>query len=325
MMSSTNAGRGCRRLAKLLPLAFALLAVRCATTEHGYAVKGEVVKMKVEEKRNAIDYAMLQKRKILSLEERERKSRGLAMPLPMLGGAISLATDVVKKMIAKDRKKYVADYSVGLTDLYFYDQLSTGSCFDPVGMQFGGFTIVRTFRNKQDQLDTALVARFELDTTHAEEIINNSVFRLRLKDLVLNDTKAKITHGQKDNINVDMEITIQASYVNEMGTLFDNVELGKFYLLLRDAPLDQKSDKYKSYYDNLKNKALTGRSFIVPRSFGYYKTDEGKVEKCFSQGAYSIVVKITESSKDKFVTKLLIDNSSKMIDLLGQKAKDAIK
>jgi hypothetical protein len=107
--------------------------------------------------------------------------------------------------------------------------------------------------------------------------------------------------------------------------LFDNIQLGKFYLLLRNAPLDKAGPSYTRYYDSLKNKPLTGRSFIVPRSFGYYKNLSGKVERSFSQGAYSIVVKIKESTKDKFVTKILVDNSSKMVELLGEKALQAIK
>ncbi|MND01434.1 hypothetical protein D3C83_204250 [compost metagenome] len=59
----------------------------------------------------------------------------------------------------------------------------------------------------------------------------------------------------------------------------------------------------------------------MPRSFGYYKAEDGDVKRCYSQGAYSISAKVTETSKDKFVTKVLLDNSSKLIDLLGTGAK----
>ena len=40
-------------------------------------------------------------------------------------------------MIAKEKKKYSADWRQGLTDLYFYDQLSSQGAFDPIGMQTG--------------------------------------------------------------------------------------------------------------------------------------------------------------------------------------------
>lgn len=38
---------------------------------------------------------------------------------------------------------------------------------------------------------------------------------------------------------------------------------------------------------------------------------------CFSQGACAITVKVNESSKDKFVAKMLFDNSSRIIDGVG--------
>jgi hypothetical protein len=47
-------------------------------------------------------------------------------------------------------------------------------------------------------------------------------------------------------------------------------------------------------------------------------------ERCFSQGAYSILVKVKEATTDKFVTTLLVDNSSKLVDALGGKAKDLL-
>ncbi|MBK9659476.1 MAG: hypothetical protein IPO68_06180 [Chitinophagaceae bacterium] len=205
--------------------------------------------------------------------------------------------------------------------IYFYDQLSTESVFDPVGLQFSGFNLLRTFTNNQGQNDTAFIARFELDMTSANEIINNSVFRLRLTDLQLRYSKIKMTKAQKDNINMDVEITFNSSYVNELGQLFDNVELGKFYLLLREAPMDKNSPVYTHYYDSLKGTRVDGRSFIVPRSFGYYKDESGNVNKSFSQGAYSISVKVTESANDRFVTKVISDNSSQIIDMLGNGAK----
>lgn len=303
-----------------------LLFSHCKSTEFGYAVKDERTRMKVQENPNAINYLALKKQEIPSLADRASSlSTGRGFPItPLVGGAVSLATNAIKQMIANDRKKYIADYSFALTELYFYDQLSTESCFDPVGMQFSGFTLIRTFVNKEGHTDTAFRAQFSLDTTKQNEIINNSIFRLKLKDLELKYTKAKITSGQKNAINMDIEITFLSSYVNNIGQLFDNIELGKFYLTLRNAPLDKNAENYTSYYSGLKGQAVEGRSFIVPRSFGYYINEENESKKCFSQGAYSIRVKVKESSKDKFVTKILVDNSGKIIDALGDKAKGVI-
>ena len=115
-------------------------------------------------------------------------SRGTGTRGPLsgiVGGAVSLATNAVKQMIAKDKKKYNAEYNYALTDLYFYDQLSIDGPFDPLGLQFSGFKLVRTFNNN-GKTDTALTAEFVLDTENPYEILNNAMFRLKLKSLKLN-------------------------------------------------------------------------------------------------------------------------------------------
>ena len=63
--------------------------------------------------------------------------------------------------------------------------------------------------------------------------------------------------------------------------------LGNFYLFIRNAPLDTTAENYRHYYTGFKGQLLTGRSFIVPRSFGYHMED-GEPKPGFSQGAYSI-------------------------------------
>lgn len=299
-----------------------ILSTGCKITGYGGALKNESTDIVVKEKPDVLSYTSIKRQQIPTFSDRATASRGLFGPL--LGGAVSLATNAVKKMIAKDRARYVANYSFALTDLYFYDQLSTESVFDPVGMQFDGFRLVRTFTNSQNQTDTAFIARFELDTASANEIINNSIFRLKLTDLEIRYSKVKMTKAQKNTINMDVEITFNTSYVNELGQLFDNVQLGKFYLLLREAPMDKNSPLYAHYYDSLRGTRVDGKSFIVPRSFGYYKDEAGNVGKSYSQGSYSISAKVSESANDRFVTKVLSDNSNQIIDMIGRGAKNAL-
>ena len=295
---------------------YILAGIGCTATRNSYKIKDEDTDIKVKEKPDEISLASLREQMAPNFTDRASASRGI-----LLDGATSLATTAIKKLIARNRAKFTADYSFALTDLYFYDHLSTESVFDPMGMQFNGFTMVRTFVNRQQQTDTALIARFELDTSDPSEIINNSIFRLRVKSVDIRYAKAKLTRFQKNLINMDIEITFKTSYVNEDGQLFDNVDIGKFYLVLRDAPIDKNSPAYAHFNDSLNGTRINGKSFIVPRSFGYYKTVEGTVEKSYSQGAYSIAVKVTESSRHKFVTKVLVDNSGKLIDMLGRQTK----
>lgn len=298
-------------------LGFAICS--CTATKYSSSGKADQSKMVMAPKKDAINFAGLKEQGITTFQERTQ-TRGVFTP--MAGSLITLGTDAIKKMIANDRKKYTAEYKMGLSDLVFYDQLSSESAFDPVGLQFNGFTLVRTYKNANGGTDTALRAEFELDKSNPYEILNNSIFRLKLKRLMLNMAKAKIASNGPKTLNMDFEITFKTSYVNEQGVLFDNVTLGKFVFLLRDAPLDKSAPNYTSYYENLQGKLLDGRSFIVPRSFGYRIDENGVPVKAFSQGAYAIVVNVKESSKNSFVNTLLLDNSNQILEAAGKKLKD---
>ncbi len=308
---------------RLLLFSIVMVLAACKSTQYGLASEGEDRKMIVQESADVISYDRIKAQSVPSLSERAEGGRAVGLT-SLLGTAVSLGTNMVKTMIAKDKAKYTANYSFGLADLYFYDQLSTESVFDPVGMQFGGFTVVRTFKNSAGKSDTALVARFALDTSRANEIINNSIFRLRLAELDLRYAKAKISKAQKKNLNLDFEITFRTSYGNEQGQLFDNITLGKFLFSLREAPLDRNDPNFASFYAGIKGKRLDGKSFIVPRSFGYFKDLNGNYQKAYSQGAYSIQVKITESANNKFVTELISDNTDQIIKILSTEARKGV-
>ncbi|MEN9525228.1 MAG: hypothetical protein RLZZ256_612 [Bacteroidota bacterium] len=308
---------------RFLSLSLIILLYGCKSTQYGMATEGESRRMTIQESSDVIAYDRIKAQSVPTLADRAEGGRAIGLT-SLLGSAVSIGTNMVKSMIAKDQAKYTANYGFGLSDLYFYDQLSTESVFDPVGMQFGGFTLVRTFKNTAGNTDTAFVARFELDTTRATEILNNSIFRLRLASLDLRHAKAKISKGQKKNLNLDLEITFRTSYANEQGQLFDNITLGKFFFNLREAPLDRTDENYASFYDKLKGKPIDGRSFIVPRSFGYFKDSRGNYQKAFSQGAYNIQVKVTESANNKFVTELISDNTDQIINIISKEAKKGV-
>jgi hypothetical protein len=306
------------RITTSLCILLFFVSVSCQTSRYSSVGKADQSKIILTEKKDAIDFASLKQQSVTSFQQRYQARALLA---PMAGSLISLGTDAVKKMIANDQKKYTAEYKMGLSDLVFYDQLSTESAFDPIGMQFNGFTLVRTFKNSAGSTDTAMVAEFELDKTNPYEILNNSIFRLKLKRFTLNSAKAKVAKNGPQTLNMDFEISFKTSYVNDQGVLFDNVTLGKFVFLLRDAPLNKTAQGYTAYYEKLAGKKIEGRSFIVPRSFGYYINEDGVPAKSFSQGAYSIQVNVKESSKNSFVNTLLIDNSGQIINAAGDKLK----
>ena len=298
-----------------------ILICSCAGSKQGSANQQEDVLMRIEEKADIINYANLKMQDVPDMASRGTGSRGPVAGI--VGGAVSLASNAVKQMIAKDKKKYNADYSYGLTDLYFYDQLSIDGPFDPLGLQFSGFKLVRTFENK-GKLDTALTAEFELDATNPYEILNNAVFRLKLKSIQLNYAKAKVP-GNNNFLNMDFEIAFNTSYVNSQGVLFKNIELGKFYFFLRKAPLDKSQVGYQEYYSNLLGKKIDGQSFIVPRSYGYHVVGANSAQPSYSQGAYNITVNVKESSKNIFVNQMIIDNSGQLVDAIGGAIKKQLK
>lgn len=290
----------------------------CIGSNVGSAKKGEALKMNIKEIRDIVNFKTLDDQPTASLASRGNMARGFDLS-PVVGSALTVATDAIKTVIANEQKKYSAAYQFALTDLYFYDQLSNTGPFDPVGMQFAGFKISRTFINKDGDMDTAFTARFSLDTTNAYEIFNNSMFRIKLEDFQLKYAKAKVPASNSPKLNMDMEITFHASYVNQDAILFDHVSLGKFYLFIRNAPLDPSDENYASYYHDLKGKMLLGKSFIVPRSFGYH-LENGVAKPGYSQGAYTITVGVKESSRNVFESKLITESGNLMIDAYKEKA-----
>lgn len=281
--------------------------------------------MNPKNQENVANFAsILKKQGAPTLAARGNRGRGPATGLAT--SLIGLGTSALKQMIDKQKKKYTAEWTQGLNNLYFYDQLSTQGPFDPVGLQFNGFKLERKLIDHGPSEEVAMLIDVELatDTTNIYEMFNNAVFKLKLKDIQINYAKAKIASGQS-TLNVDVEVTFNTSYVNNSGNLFKNVELGKFFLRLRNAPLDKSSPGYKEYYAKVIGKQLEGWSFMVPRSYGYRLNEQGVMEESWSQGAYSIAVKVTESSKSSFVTQLVIDNSSSLIDSGADQAKKTAK
>lgn len=315
-------------------IGFCLVAViisSCAASKFSKKDKDENVDLAIDQSSEVINYALLERQQIPSLSARIAKDRERGLiTAALIGQAVTAGSKAVKKLIDAENKKYTAEYKSGLTNLFFYDQLSIKSAFDPIGMQFGGFTFVRTFTNSEGLTDTAIIARFSIDndSNSIYDIFNNSFFKLKLDSIEVRYAKARVagsrwympwTLFQKkhdEHLNLDFEIKFTTNYVNKQGNLFNNVELGTFYLNLRNAPLNRTTTGYKAYYDKQKGKALDGYSFLVPRSFGYYY-HEGDFRESYSKGLYNVLISVKESSKDKFVDKLIMSNSGQIVDQIS--------
>ncbi len=268
-----------------------------------------------------------------TLDARVRRGRSFAGATTL----ISLGVNAVDTLISKSKKKYTANWTCARNDGYFYDQASLDGPFDPVGMQFSGFEVNRCIKIDKHDV-TAVHAEFEVktDDSSAAQIINDGVFKLKVKDIRVRYAKAKVPL-EKQQLNLDFEITFTTSYLTKEGQFYTDVTLGKFLFSLRHAPLDSAADTagYNSYYRKLKDSVLTGKCVIVPRSYGYHRVivdsakHTAKMAAFWNRGTYSIDVKVTESSKDDFTGVLLtsagiiVDNGSKMYSGSGSSSKSS--
>jgi len=298
----------------------------CTVSKYSNKTKNDETAVKVAEDETFIASAMNDQPLARGV-----KSRGF-ITVAMIAQVASIGAKAVKNVIDNEKKKYTAEYSDGIYGMYFYSHLSEKDVWDPEGIQLKEFTFIRTFKNKKGQIDTALKATFMLDTSRSYEIYNNAVFRLKVKELVINYSKAKVptkrwyfpwSYLQKtknDKLDMDIEIEFATTYNTEQGLIYHDASLGKFYLLVRDAPLDKKDINYKNYYETMAGERLDGYSFIVPRSFGHYYNGS-EYKPCYSQGNYNIIIKVKESGQDKFVDKLIMDNSGVAVDAIAEQVK----
>lgn len=296
------------------------LLTSCGSSKYSGKRKGETMTAAVSENSEVMNYALLQQQEVPSLADRGGKTRGFAV-----GQVLSLAGKGMMALINMERKKYTASYEQSLTDLAFYDQISTENAFDPVGMQFNGFTVLRMVKTGRNTMDTAFYAVFEPDMSNPYEIINNSFFRLKIKEIKVDYAKAKVASkrwylpwswfGKKknDKLNLDMDIVFRSSWVTEDGHFNDNVEVGHFLFTLRDVPINPKDTSRDAYFEKLKGTSLNGRSSLVPRSYGYYYAG-ATLRPCYGQGFYSISTRINESGAQNFILKMTGN-------MPGQKAK----
>jgi hypothetical protein len=292
----------------------------CVASRYSHKRAGEKVSIRVKEDPTWVELNKLKYQPIPDFTaDQASASRGLA-----IGQLTSLAIMGVNKLIALDQSQFTAGYQQSVSELFFYKQLSEKGHFDPSGLQFRQLEVNRKVKlNKKDT--TAFHAIFELDNTRPYEILNNSVFRLRIKELDLKFSKAKASDTRwyvpwswgngklNDKMNMDIEVRFFSSYVTQDGVLHDNVLVGKFNLNLRDMPLNPDNTNTRPYYDSLKGKPLSGYSFLIPRSCGYALDEDRQLRKVYSQGNYRVEVDVKETGKEKYIKKILAENADEIL------------
>jgi len=261
------------------------------------------------------------------------KTRGMVTTDMLVQGA-NLAVQGVKYLIDESKKKYNQEYIAALHNQNFYSENSMLGSLDPNNIQFRGFKISRTFKDAKSDRLVALSASFSLDSSKYQDIYFNSKFYLKLDSLSIQYSKVKVNDGRwympwtwfldkEKNFNLDMEISVFANWIDEYGTIHSQVPFGSFILPLRAIPLDPESADYDSYFENLKGTSVSGSSYIIPRSVTYCTNARGKSKACYGRGDFNLEVRVVESSKEDFVTKVIQDNSDEIFNNI--KGEDLIK
>ncbi len=249
----------------------------------------------------------------------ERGGRGVFMPI-VAGYLITKGVQGIQKLIDNRKNRYMAQYDFAERGHYFYDQIAT-SPIDPVGLQFKGFKIIRLVKKEGGQADTMFYAKFILDTAadRFDEMMNNGMFHLRLDSIMVSKSRVKAPKNV-DRLNMDFEIDFNTSYRSDDGQIHADALLGKFIFTLRNAPLYNGNNATKKFYDSLDaaKPPVTGECFMVPRSAGFYKTKNGVIKSCYGQGLYSVSVSVKETSKTKFVDRVIIFSSDPALNVGSQ-------
>jgi len=85
-------------------ICISFLLTSCISSKYSNKVNASKVNLSVTEKKDVIDYTKIEKKTIpLDYAMRNEKQRGLD-PLSIFGGAVSLATQGIKTIIAADKK-----------------------------------------------------------------------------------------------------------------------------------------------------------------------------------------------------------------------------
>ncbi|EMR03221.1 hypothetical protein [Cesiribacter andamanensis] len=308
-----------KTLQPLLALLY-LFASACTSLPVANKTAGERLESKILKRAQPLDFS--------ALDVQEERSRG-ALALALLGKGLPIAVEGIKTLIRKDQEKYTASYQQVKSNLYFYDKPSAISSLDPQNIQFGGLELTRYITPKKTkQEEVALRMRFELadDPQSLYNLLNNSLFQLRLSELDLNYAKAKIPaarwympwtliYANNDKLNLDIAITFYASWISEQGQIHNNEKLGLALLTLRDIPINN-PQALENYQNKLRNTTLDGYFYLVPRSAGSYVSANKEIAKGFGQGVYSVDISVTESGREKFVNRIIFDNVDDALDKL---------
>jgi len=298
----------------MLPVAMliAIMFSRAVCFSQNKAAGGEKFEMSIDTTEDVLPPQMIRSQK--GYAAGETPGRGIVTSF-----LINKGIQGIQSLIDNRKKKYSSDYSFAIKDESFYGHLSTDGPFDPTGIRFKGFTVARVARKQNKPADTLFIARFSIDTSEnrIREIMNNGIFRLRLDTFAIKSSRVRLPKHVKE-LNLDFEISFLSSFITGNGQISQDITVGKFLYSIRNAPLDPNDSSYDKFYHNIAKRRpeLTGQSFLIPRSAGYYKDEDTRaIRQCWGQGLYSVKVSVKECSRNTFIDKVIIYSSGDILSV----------
>jgi hypothetical protein len=256
----------------------------------------------------------------------EEATRGL-ITADLLFKGIDFAFDGIKTAIKKSAENYYQVYASSLHNNSFYAKNSSLGMLDPEGIKFKGFSVTRSIA-LNDGREVALNACFSLDTSKLIDLYAQSKFYLICDSLSINYTKVKMNARkwylpwtlfmkEQKHINLDLEIDILANWIDNNGQIHSQQQFGKFYFPVRNYEVPQQDTNYRG-------SSLGGYCYLPPRSITYCMDKRGQWKQCYGVGDFDIIAKITESSKNNKLNKVIYDNIGILEEVDAQPLKDLL-
>lgn len=285
----------------------------CASTEFSNKSKGEQLELTTYQYQESLTFAEAVKK----MEVDSAQYRSLITTDLLLKG-IDFAFDGLKSAIKKSAEKYHQEYFLSLYNNTFYSENSQIGMLDPENIKFRGFEIKRLIK-LEDGRELALKACFSLDEGKLVDIYTQSKFYLKCDSFRIEYSKVKMNAKkwympwtlfikEQEEINVDIDINIKANWIEPGGEIHKQIDFGRFYFPVRNYKVGSTDNSYS-------NKSLSGYCYLIPRSVTYCLDKRNLWKQCYGQGDFDILVKVTESSKNNKLNKLIYDNVNVLDDV----------
>lgn len=227
----------------------------------------------------------------------------------LIGVSASLATQAIVSMIEKSQKQRSSEWSSPITRDYFYASPSFFGPMDPTGMQFQGFKLSRTATSRETgETSKNFYLECSIDESKIEDFLLNSRFSLKLDTLYIDMSSIKAKYTKSKRAQVNIEISIMSTWMDQNLSLHKNEILGVFNISLGNIKYDKESPIVSFGKGN--EDMITGACFFVPRSYGAY-LNGGEYKPCWGKGEFDVKVSIKEVTKNKPTGKTAIEYVSK--------------